>query len=200
MRVATDDNQHYHTALSHGVRIHSSPRQSAESQHGVAFVHDLCSGALPEAYSACDVLYAELPWRAGLAEFDKRAGVAVPRNYQAFMRAVAKIILETKQRAFMVTGRQGMRYLPYPSHLLETTLNGASCIVMAYTRTPRGRMERTDFNSTADLLHWLAGQFSCIGDFCCGYGRAGRIFAEHGKRFVMSDYNAECVGYIGDTL
>jgi len=184
----------YHTALK-GERISAVPRKRVESPAGVAFVHDLLCGPLPDEYAACDVFYADLPWPAGFAEFERRAGLTIGRNYGEFMAAVSRIIRTVRQPVFLAAGKLALRYLPTPTAIISSKLNGAACVVIMFHADIQPAC-----SDTVALLGWLAERYNCIGDFCCGYGRAGRIFAKHGKRFVMSDYNSECIGYIGESL
>src|SRR5262245_57087728 len=187
----------YHTALKSSRRMTGRPRQRARLRAGVTLVHDLLRGPLPAEYEACDVLYSDLPWQSGFAEFERRAGVAAARSYSAFLAAISRILQYDSRPAVLVTGKHALPHLPSPAQVLESTLNGDDCLALFY-RSEREIVGR--FPTTIDLLHWLAERYQCVGDFCCGYGRAGRIFAEHGKQFVMSDYNAECIGYIAETL
>ncbi len=57
--------------------------------------------------------------------------------------------------------------------------------------------DKNVFDAALDRIRYLFDEFpnvvACISG---GYGRAGRIFYEAGKRFVMSDYNASCIGHI----
>jgi hypothetical protein len=182
----------YHTALK-GRETYAAPKRTVETQAGVAFVHDIRVG-LPLAYMGCDVLYADLPWRAGFAEFEKRAGEPAGASYAEFLKAVGEIVQADGRLIILVTGPHARSLLPLEDQRLDLLLNGNPAIAAAYHGTIPW------VNNTIDLLHCLADTYRCIGDFCCGYGRAGRIFAEHGKRFVMSDYNAQCIGYIGETF
>jgi len=184
----------YHTALK-GERISAVPRMRVESPAGVSFVHDLLGGPLPDEYAACDVFYADLPWPAGFAEFERRAGLAPGRSYGEFMAAVARIIRTIRKPVLLAAGKQALRHLASPAAVLSSKLNGAACVVIMFHANIQPAC-----SDTVALLGWLAERYGCIGDFCCGYGRAGRIFAERGKRFVMSDYNPECIGYIGESL
>ena len=184
----------YHTALK-GERFAVAPRKRVGSPAGVAFVNDLLCGPLPDEYAACDVFYADLPWPAGFAEFERRTGLAPGRSYGEFMAAVSRIINTVPRPILLTAGKLALRHLPKPAAIVSSKLNGAACLVMTYHSDIQ-----PGSTDTVALLEWLAERFQCIGDFCCGYGRAGRIFAKHGKRFVMSDYNSECIGYIGETL
>ena len=157
-------------------------------------VHDLFTGPLPEEYRVCDVFYTDLPWQAGFQAFEQRVG-AQGRSYREFMATVSCIVRGLGVCCVLVTGRHALKHLPIPEAVMTSTLNGSPCLLVVY----HAHFDR-HFWTTIDLLHYLAEHFQCVGDFCCGYGRAGLIFTRHGKRFVMSDYNPRCISYIGATL
>ena len=177
----------YHSALR--APEDSAPQRGFALGSSCAVVHDLTSGPLPAAYGLCDVLYADLPWgEHGAAQFNKRAGVSIP--YRDLLTAVGAIIRAQPQPLVLVAGWRAAAHLPPPDKRLCVRLNGAlSCALLYRVRLPPAR-------DAADLLHDLATRYHRVGDFCCGYGRSGRIFWEHGREFTMSDYNQECIGYI----
>ncbi len=104
----------YHSA--HLAPVTTSPRFAHVSTHGVALVHDVTTGPLPKAYSECDLLYADLPWRAGFHEFNLRAGVADDRRYGEFMDAVSDLIRGDSRPVVLVTGRHAAKLLPPPDY------------------------------------------------------------------------------------
>jgi len=157
-------------------------------------VNDLLLGPLPVEFEQCDVFYTDLPWRAGFKTFEKRAGKA-GRVYQDFMRAVSLVVVQLRHKPIvLVAGKTEMRHLPACT-MRPTVLNGDDAVVALY-----GRLPKLDLTDSWSILDSLARHYQCVGDFCCGYGRAGRVFLRAGKRFVMSDYNAKCIGFIGTWL
>ena len=178
----------YHSALR---PPSAAPRLDRhEGPSGVAFVHDLTVGVLPPEFDDCDVLYSDLPWRAGFERFNRRARLSDQRTHGEFIDAVNRIVAETTVPAYLVAGKNEGRWLAPTDVQLPLSLNGAKAVCYSY------RSEIPDVGDATSLLHWLAGRYSTVGDFCCGYGRSGRIFVEHGKRYVLSDVNATCVGVI----
>ncbi len=161
----------------------------------------MTSGPLPPEYKACDVLYTDLPWRPGFEEFNRRAGVE-GREYQEFLAAVSRIVNDFPGPVVLVTGKHARRDLPAPDHVMKSRLNGAPCIALSYRLDPAKFCINPEFCfcDVEMFLTWLAERFECVGDFCCGYGRVGRIFQEYGRRWVMSDFNPTCIGYIGENL
>ena len=178
----------YHSALH-------APAVISLAQHftlgeSVALVHNLTDGPLPPEFAACDVFYADIPWgQTGLARFNERAGVRTP--YPEFIAAVTVTLDTIKRPAVIVTGQRDAALLPIPEQRMETRLNGARAVALIYRA-----LLPTHVPDTVKLLHLLADKYQRVGDFCCGYGRAGRIFMGRGKRFTLSDYNPACIGYI----
>lgn len=197
----------YHSALNKP--IEAAPVNRAIFKDGLAFAHDIRNG-LPSEYDICDVFYTDLPWRDGFAIFEARAGavkasqqadvrsvsancaLVAPRpDYAAFLHDIRKILLHgTPKPTVLVTGRQSMPYLPMPGHIYPTKLNGADAVALSYSC----RLAHTQ--TATDILEELAQRFNVVGDFCCGYGRTANIFRNAGKRFVVSDFNPSCIGYI----
>jgi hypothetical protein len=183
----------YHTALKHGSEKKAPPRDRVEARAGTAFVHDIRSG-LPAAYEACDVLYSEIPWPAGFVVFEQRAGKAPGASFKTFVKAVRDIVQSEHRLTVLLVGQAALRGLPVPEQRMDIKLNGGLATVVTY------HDQIPAFPDSYSLLHWLAEHFDCVGDFCCGYGTSGAIFEQHGKRWIMSDHNAHCIGYIGETF
>lgn len=178
----------YHSALSKPLRL--SPVSRVEAHGCIAFVHDIFSGRLPQEYRNCDLFYADLPWRAGFRKFEQRAGTE--HDYQEFMSAVNRVI-SGFPRGILVCGKTELLYL-HPDRTQPAILNGASAVAAIYGDLKVSGAE------TWEILSECALTYNVIGDFLCGYGRAGWIFYSQGKRFVMSDHNAQCIGYIASWL
>lgn len=180
--------EQYHTGLLGGVFVTQAvpPVERVEVNGSVALVHDVVTaGLLPSEYDACDVLYAEPPWEQGLKSFDEGAGVE-PRTFDELSAAMAAVVERATVPVVLLLGKKALTKLPPPQQTLAAKLNGAAVIAAIWN---------TEFDSAIDLAY-LATRYNRVGDFMCGYGRSGRVFAEAGKRFTLSDYNATCIGYI----
>ena len=145
---------------------------------------------LPKLYESCDVLYSEPMWEAGVSKFNQRAQISV--EYETYMRNI-NTLCKTKP-SIIVMGKKAQRYLTDAQHTLNVTLNGAPARAYVYGFTMTRKLR--ECASAKDIVKHLATKFNRVGDFCCGYGRTGRIFYENGKSFVQSDYNGKCIGYI----
>jgi hypothetical protein len=160
----------------------------------VALVHDLLSQRLPSEYRTCDVLYADLPWQAGFAAYNKRAGVDDGRTYRDLMTKVSGMVLRETRPVVLVTGTHALKHLPKPAQQAPVRMPVASrqpALALIY-----GMELDPAWAGVAGLVDHLARRFGRVGDFCCGYGWSARAFARRGKTFVVSDYNPECIGYI----
>jgi hypothetical protein len=178
----------YHTALKS--EFAAQPVQRISVGHSVSFQHDIFQG-LPQEYAVCDILYADLPWADGFEAFEHRAGKS-GRSYEAFLKAVGDIIQSVNTPVVVTTGKKGAKHLPTPDASYPTVLNGAPAVALAY------RLTLSKHLTTSGIIDELVNRYSCLGNFCCGYGRTVKAFHDAGKRFVASDYNAKCIGVIGE--
>jgi len=182
----------YHTALVHGELEDAAPCHSLKTARGSrGFTHDL-QKRLPGSYQACDVVYADLPWRHGLAEFDRRAGSHT--DWRRLMQGVDIALADLKCPVLLTGGRNHAKLLPRPQQELQTVLHKGGVRLFVYNAV----LDLQDGLTVMQVLGWLAERFSVAGDFCCGYGNTARVFAQAGKRFVVSDHNARCIGYIAE--
>ena len=176
----------YHSA--HYPEQPATARHGYSSLRGIALVHDVIDGPLPTDYQRCDVFYTDPPWQSGYDEFAARAGTLVP-PYAEFMRALVAAIPNGVPAVF-VTGRHADRY--FPNHYLRfpVRLNEHAAVAYAYG------LDLTGCATAEDIGRKLAANYNRVGDPCCGYGNAARWFVQAGKRFVVSDINPRCIGYI----
>lgn len=179
----------YHSA--HAPDVDAPPRDRVEVGESVALVHNASTGGLPADYGSCDVLYADLPWPYGLGTFNQRA--AVVQTFRGFMAGVAAIVEGAGRPTFIVCGKRAARSLPSPALVAPIRLNQWDAVVSAFHVT-----DMPEAATDAALVESLAARYARVGDFCCGYGRSLRSFARQGKAFTGSDYNARCIGYIGE--
>jgi hypothetical protein len=156
-----------------------------------AFVHDVTTGPLPAEYEDCDLLYAELPW---LSEF----GTGRAEKYEDFMTAVRNILLAAFARSVPVVlpaGLHARHFLPEPTELYaQTSVQGRTQAVFVFGDVA------VDPRNASSLLLGLAHRFQHVGDFCCGWGRAGKAFYRAGRRFTLSDVKAECIQHISNMV
>lgn len=184
----------------HSVHLDPEPAEPSDwwtDGESVAFVRDIGRGSLPEEYTSCDLLYADLPWRSGYARYQDRAGEhRSTTTWPWFMRNVTRQIREWHKPAVIVTGAHARSALPSASQELPVRMpvsgrQQATAYIYNAGFSP-------EWDGTEGLLAYLAARFGRVGDFCAGYGRAPRAFAETGGSFVASDINPLCVGYIAE--
>jgi hypothetical protein len=176
----------YHTALTETHWVLGAKR--AETPHGVAFVHDIFDG-YDIRYDDCDVLYTDIPMACGFDVFERRAQSA-GRTYFEFLWNAGNFIQRAKKPAVILGGKIAAEFFGDAAVACKSKLNGLPVFAICFN------LQLSKAKNEFDVLDELATRFDCIGDFCCGYGRAGRVFAKHGKRFVMSDLNDACIGHI----
>lgn len=184
----------YHTALARGRQVEAKPvHHWSDARGNLAVRRGLTDGLLLDPFP--DVVYADLPWKAGYEEFAARAGYPVP-PFAEFMVAAH---VEARRYAarggvcLWVTGASHVKAYLKPDQIIPVTLNKDRAVVAVYGQP---RVTLIENEHTTSLLERLATVYSRVLDPCCGYGRAGRIFAQAGKNFTMSDTNAICVGHI----
>lgn len=181
--------------------------QRTEVGNSVALVADLGHG-LPNEFHACDVLYCEPAWQRGYDRFLERAGGGV--SFDEYMGAFARIAADSLSGKappmILIVGRAALRMLPKPTSQADVNLNTggrfiAEAVAVSYGRKlPAVKTRHRDWSNidTENLLRTLAKKYRRVGDPSCGYGNTGRIFAEAGREFVMSDVNATCIGHIAE--
>jgi hypothetical protein len=179
----------YHSALGDRQEQDVPGVDRFELEDSVAFVHDIFDAELlPAEYAACDVLYLEPPWRDGFGLYERRTGND-GRNWNDLMRRAGELIVNSSLPAVVTISR--WTPMPEPDYRLDGRQNELPCSFWIY-----GDVGSALPVQDVDLVAVLARDFERVGDFFCGYGRSARIFAQHGKRFTVSDYNARCIGYI----
>ena len=160
-----------------------------KGERGDSFQADISKG-IPAAMYKADIWYAEPPWRHGFHKFADRARVSQQMSYEQMLEILKVAIKGSGIPTVLVTGRHAINKLD-AEDVAMIKLNGYVAVAGLW-----GVAAWNDVPDTVEVLSRLAEQYKCIGDFCCGYGKAGRIFAEAGRRYIMSDLNPQCIGYI----
>lgn len=140
-------------------------------------------------FKKCDVIYSEIAWRHGMTKFNRRTKIDVA--WDDYMNGVGYIIKTLKKPTFIIAGKQASKYFPSAQSATPITINGGDALVYVFNSE---RLVRE--KSSEELIVSLSKEYNMVGDFSCGYGRVGLAFTNNGRRFIMSDYNRECIGYI----
>lgn len=184
-----------HTALAVGNYFKCTPCERVDIGESVAFTWDVMSETLlPEPYLRADVFYVVPPWRSGLKVFDERAG-SEPQDYKQFMAHLSNLLFNDPRPKVVISGKHAQAMLPEPQELVPVKYLKEKSFAFIYGLSGFGEYEGKD---ASEILERLARDFHCGGDFFCGYGQTAKRFLQAGKLFVVSDYNAECIGYIRD--
>jgi len=157
----------------------------------LAFAHNVEEG-IPEFMDDVDVIYAELPWEDGYNLFYEAAGATPKQTYWEFLDKIQEQVREFGKPTLIPCGKKALKYLKPDSYTMVLLNRKEVCLALWNIEDSWGRI------NVVDILHDLATRFNRVGDFACGYGRTGRIFAEHGKQWVLSDINPYCIGFIKD--
>lgn len=159
-----------------------------------AFTHDLLTdGPLPTAYTSCDVLVSDLPWRLGFDTFNERAGITDDRTYDEFLDVIGALTDRLDIPVYLITGRHALPKLPPPATTLPMMLNEDDAVAVCYRP---GDEADGRYGTAPEFLHALAQRYTTAGDPCCGYGRTARVFLRNNRAAVVSDMNPQCIGYI----
>lgn len=158
---------------------------------GEAFQWDILNGFPPE-FDKCDVFYAEPPWRAGFDKFNERAGVT-GRTYAGLVEAMNQAIEKAGKPSFIVSGLHARKLYRGYTGLMPITLRDAPVLLYSWNYDMPVFPE---VPSSVRFLEYLAKRFECVGDWCCGYGGTGEVMRLSGKKSVLCDYNAACIGKV----
>lgn len=183
----------YHSALKEPLKI-DGELDRYESGDSIVFYHDLTNGIHPDFYRV-DVIYAEPAWRAGYKIFADRAGVP-DSSYSAFQKYLANIsnvILALGIPAYITMGSHMKKQLA-PDHLIDIKLNGGKALLGIWNADP------IQITTNLEAIQYVADHYQIALDFSCGYGNTAKVMKEHGKNFICSDLNKNCIYYIAKEL
>lgn len=183
----------YYSALSEPLQK-IKPTFAYTGSNGRAFVHDVTDSFPP--MSDADVFYSDPPWPHGYKIFYERLGREPGKPFAEFAAGVGFELAVIGKPAFMVWGKTAERYAQ-PHYAVDTKLNGAKARLLMWN-VDSATARQMDGLTEELVLERLARRYETVGDFMCGYGRAGRVFVERGKRYVMSDMSPDCIGFIRD--
>jgi len=185
-------NENYHTALNSKKNTNKivEGTQRFETKNCLAFTYDFIpKQSLPNEYDKCDFLYVEVPYPQGIKIFDERANVKETRTVDDFALALSKIIMDTKIPIGIVTSKILHKKLPPANSIHEMSIH-----VGKVTFAMHNYILPFQFQRSTDLMQYVANNFNCLGDFCCGYGYPLIQYLKFGgKKIIASDYNSQCI-------
>ena len=187
----------YHSALKAiNKDVVNDPVERAEFRNMLVFRHDITLGKIPDEYNKCDLIYIEPSWKLGQEEFNRRVG-KIGNDFDIFLNSVIHYIdyFYNKNIPVVLTGGEIYKKSIKFDKIYKIKLNGYPCYLLVV-----GDLMINNHNTQIDVQEELANRFNLVGDFCCGYGNVGMRFALKRKGFVMSDYNAKCIGYIKENM
>lgn len=182
----------YHSGLKGWDVQDSAPLDKYQIGDSIAFRHDIMD-EYPEIYKECDFIYGEPPWIAGAKIFDERAGIS-GRKFTDLTQRISDLIESLTIPIVLTTGAWGLKMLPKADYAIDANIKTSAigkCHILYY---------RTEALDSENLISQVVAKGNVIGDWFCGYGNLAIEAHKQGKRFIVSDYNAECIGYIGKTF
>jgi len=161
--------------------------------NGIALVHDISTGTLPEAFSECDAIYSEMPWRAGYDEFNNRAGMNNAIPFNEFINKVNAVIAQLEIPIFLVWSKTLKNRVAPDAYIQPVTLHKQPAVIFAWN------VDGFDLPfEWPDYVQAICKKYNCIGDWCCGYGSTAYYAHQEKKRTVASDVNRNCINYLAD--
>jgi 16S rRNA G966 N2-methylase RsmD len=186
----------YHSALK-GTKLEQSvPVDRFTHKGSLAFVYDAFE-PVPTDFDACDFFYMEPPYPAGAKVFDERVNIS-GRTYADLASRIADFISTTQKPVVIPMSKTVLRYYPTPTQTLEVDFvhsKGGQKTTLAVWNTYLGNPKTTE-----EALLSLLDTYECVGDMFCGYGHTALVALSQGKKFVVSDYNPLCIGYLAERL
>jgi hypothetical protein len=176
----------YHSALYNPIRYKKA--QSFEIGKSRAFVWDIFS-EIPKIDA--DIIYLETAWYKGYDIYQKRAGNETKKTYGDYLDRINEIIVLSGLPAIVITGKHAVPHFKNNTGLFHGNyLHDYPCVAIAYNA------EIPEKVANVVSIEYLAERYNKVWDFNCGYGLTGKIFAEAGKEFILTDINPECIGFI----
>lgn len=180
----------YHTALKSGHEEDAPPLNEFRLGDSIAFVHDVFDPT-PDIYREVDAFYTEPPWPHGTKVFDERVGVT-GRTWADLASRLESLIEETPAPVVIPLGKIALKRLPSPTVTYDVYMpHAGDRAIIACWRTVLDNPA-----TTIDAARQLISQHNTIGDWFCGYGKTAELANEMGRRFIVSDYNPRCIGFI----
>ena len=157
---------------------------------GVIGVQD-ASLPLHKAYDKCDVFLSELAWSRGTKKFSEMANYE--SDFKIYMMAVTQRARSDGRPHYFICGAESRKFM-IGSTYKDIILNNGKAIL--YMINCDSSIIPDYILSSTVLLNLLAKNYDCIGDFSCGFGRSGKVFHQHNKKFVMTDINGKCIRHL----
>ena len=179
----------YHSALKK--ELCTVKQQEYRNDYGIATVSNIIDG-LPDYYNVCDIFYSEPAWLDGYNKFLSRANIEGSSDYNDYLSALSGIIANSSMPVILLIGKHAIKKLPQYDSIADVSLHNYKTHIYGW----RVDVSKYQASTNSEFLVELSKDYSCIGDFCCGYGNTGAIFQGNGKNWVMSDCNPKCIGYI----
>jgi hypothetical protein len=184
----------YHSGLKGWKLEDAPPLAEYKIRDSIAFRHDIMD-PYPEIYNECDFIYGEPPWIHGAKVFDKRAGIS-GRKFTDLTARISELVETLTMPIALTAGAWGLKMLPKADAVVKTSVKGSPlsfCWIFYY------RMDALE-DKGLGIIDQVVSNYNVVGDWFCGYGNLAMEAYKQNKRFIVSDYVPECIGYIGRTI
>ena len=168
-----------------------------KSKKCVGFQYDFVeSKSLSKEYDNVDFFYVEAPYPKGIKIFDERAKVKKQRGIEDFAKALNSIITKTEKPFAISTSKHLHNKLPTPKMRYQI-----KAYICELTFAIYNWEKNIQFKTTEQLMKYVAYNYKCVGDFCCGYGQPLFDFLKYGgQKIVASDHNDLCISVLKEKM
>ena len=159
----------------------------------IVFQHDICKG-VDSRFRICDAIHSEIAWRAGYSKFTDNT-IAKDTTFNEYLDGIVNTCRDLRIPSFIVCGKAMIKRMD-PDNVIPIKYTFHNCdayyAIYNYDRNLDGVFDEYSGRN------WVASNFNCILDPCCGYGIIANDIIAHNKRGVLSDINVECLEYINN--
>jgi len=189
--MKTKDGRTYFTALKKGsIEVDVKAVTEYENEKVKAFVHDIHDG-YDSRFDEADVIYCEPAWRPGYVKFMEMAGKDPQKyGYNKYLKAIHDFAKQFGKPFYCIGSVAMMKILqPDDSQPIVITPHGSNDAIGVFNGT------LFDCPNTDSFITELCKKYTVIGDIFCGAGYTFSHALPH-NRFILSDVNPECIGFI----
>ena len=180
----------YHTALRKESNSDKGVLEGVYKGKGLTIFQHSILGSVPREFFAADVVYSEVAWQAGYKKFTENS-LASDSDFRSYIRAVESVIFALGVPSYIIAGKQMQKSMnPQVIHPLKFAVHkNIDVLLLAYNTS-----EKPPVETEAECIEWIAAQYKCVLDFCCGYSeRLISAIKRNSKQAILTDINRGCL-------
>lgn len=154
-----------------------------------AFAHNVLNG-WDDRFGGADVIYTEPAWRDGFKKFMALAGQT--GTHTEYLKNTREIIQRLGKPAYVFCGKHMFKVLDADEYRPIILREYGYHEYVAVFNEDR-HIEAT---TTSELISKLCENYGTLLDFNCGCGNVLNSCKNEDTRFILSDVNPDCIGYI----